>query len=496
VSKDGTLIFEHSPGRQNGKTDLHFDSNRMLKVGIASQMSSAKKAISGETGSIIEIDPLDGESQVIGFSPVSGPKWVDSIGWGLMVQEDTDLVFGPILSSTYKFAAILLSIMAIGVTVSWLFSSRLSLQLGKVAENLAKEAGALSSSSAEMATSSTELSEASTEQASAIQETAASIDEVSAMVKKNADNAGQSQKSSEKSRVSAEEGQRAIQTMIRAIEGISDSNSNVMNQVEESNKRIGEIVKVIGEIGEKTKVINDIVFQTKLLSFNASVEAARAGEHGKGFAVVAEEVGNLARMSGNAATEISQLLDSSIKKVEEIVESTRSRVQGLMTESKSRVESGTKIAHECHESLNHILTSVKEVDGMVSEISAASQEQSQGVAEINKAMNQLDEATQQNSQVAQNAATASEKMSGQASMLKSIVDQLIVVVTGEGSILESSHDPIHSNEKTLTGDIVRISDKRKSKKIANQEISSEVPFKKVVGGDSFPDPNDPRFKDI
>lgn len=102
--------------------------------------------------------------------------------------------------------------------------------------------------------------------------------------------------------------------MIHSITEISESNDRIMSQVADGNRKISEIVQVISEIGNKTKVINDIVFQTKLLSFNASVEAARAGEHGKGFAVVAEEVGNLAQMSGNAAKEISDMLNGSVSR--------------------------------------------------------------------------------------------------------------------------------------------------------------------------------------
>ena len=115
------------------------------------------------------------------------------------------------------------------------------------------------------------------------------------MVKRNEENAEGSKIISDQGMQSSEAGRKAMTSMMEAIHEIDESNKDILKTVEDSNNNISEISNSIRQIGEKTKVINDIVFQTKLLSFNASVEAARAGEQGKGFAVVAEEVGNLAR---------------------------------------------------------------------------------------------------------------------------------------------------------------------------------------------------------
>ncbi|MBS1984951.1 MAG: hypothetical protein JST16_12350, partial [Bdellovibrionales bacterium] len=168
---------------------------------------------------------------------------------------------------------------------------------------LGAEASSVLSTSNEIGSSSQSLASASTQAASALQQTAASIEEMTAMVKKSTENAAKSNQVSSESLASVNRGKSSLDEVIRAIDEINQNNTRIMTETEESNRQITDIVKVITEIGAKTKVINDIVFQTKLLSFNASVEAARAGEHGKGFAVVAEEVGNLASMSGNAAKE-------------------------------------------------------------------------------------------------------------------------------------------------------------------------------------------------
>jgi methyl-accepting chemotaxis protein len=203
---------------------------------------------------------------------------------------------------------------ALAILLGILFANYLSNRLNILVEKMSDSASNVTDSSHHVSSAGTKLSSSTTEQAAAIQQTVAAIEEVSSMVQKNAENSKRSEDVSTKSQEKAQQGKEAVQAMIHSIDDIKISNTDIMQQIDKSNQQISDIVKVISEIGNKTKIINDIVFQTKLLSFNASVEAARAGEHGKGFAVVAEEIGNLAQMSGNAAKEISQMLGDSIRK--------------------------------------------------------------------------------------------------------------------------------------------------------------------------------------
>lgn len=216
--------------------------------------------------------------------------------------------------------------------------------------------------------------------------------------------------------------------MVSSMNRIKDSNDAVMAQVSDGNKKISEIVNVINEIGNKTKVINDIVFQTKLLSFNASVEAARAGEHGKGFAVVAEEVGNLAAMSGNAAKEISTLLDQSIQQVQTIVADTQNKIETLFEGSKTRLQEGTNIAHECEQGLSEIRQSVSTAETLSKKIAQAALEQNKGVEQINVALTQLEQLTQTNSQAADQTSGLSQDLSAQAGALKEAVQRLGTII--------------------------------------------------------------------
>lgn len=303
--------------------------------------------------------------------------------------------------------------------------------LNAISNELKSSGQLVSSSAGQIATSADELSQAANEQAAALEETSASVEEINSMISTNSENAKDSARISEQSLESVEKGKVIVTQMINAIEEINTSNNGIANQVNESNKDIQEIVKVIAEIGNKTKVINDIVFQTKLLSFNASVEAARAGEQGKGFAVVAEEVGNLAAMSGAAAQEISTMLNESIQKVEGIVKNSKEKIERLVNDGKLKVDAGTKIANECGDVLNEIVTSVANVSRMTTEISTASQEQAQGVHEITKAMAQLDQVTQQNTVNSSESAKAAEDLSTQAEALKRLVQNLVQTVEGE-----------------------------------------------------------------
>ena len=151
-----------------------------------------------------------------------------------------------------------------------------------------------------------------------------------------------------------------------------------MQEVEKSGEEMREVINVINQIADKTKIINDIVFQTKLLSFNASVEAARAGEHGKGFAVVAEEIGALANMSGTAADEIASLLTQSTRTVETTIEGSQSRMKHLMEKGSDVVAKGMEISNQCSTSMDKIVTEIDGLSIKMEDVTQAGAEQAKG----------------------------------------------------------------------------------------------------------------------
>lgn len=391
------------------------------------------------------------------------------------------------ISQKAKVTIIIISIFGVvfSTIVGFIFATKVTNSINEIVKHLEGSAHQVSSAANQIASASEELSQATTEQAASLQETSSSIEEINSMVNANTENAKHSVDASSDSLHQAEKGKLVVEEMIKAISSINDSNNNIMEQINVSNSKMEDIVKVIGEIGQKTKVINDIVFQTKLLSFNASVEAARAGENGKGFAVVAEEVGNLAAMSGNAAIEISAMLDISMKKVEEIVKDSNEKMGKLVQEGKTNVDAGTRIAKDCGEVLNGIVTTVAGVSKSITQISSASQEQSQGVQEITRAIAQLDQVTQENTTNAAESAHSAESLSHEAQTLLNLVQNLVTTMEGELKQNTVSIQRATSAKETIEKKVVK-------KQIVEKKISKV----KTPKNESYPSHDDARFSDV
>jgi methyl-accepting chemotaxis protein len=441
IDRLNTVMLERAGMGETGETylfgtdqlmrsDSHLDKENLnvvtsFKNPEKGQISSESvaMALEGKSGSSSTLNYL-GNKVISAFAPID----ILGLKWGLVAEVSELEAFAPLRSLEIAFYIIFtLSFLGIGFLAFYVANS-FTKKLTIIAELLSNSAQRVANSSQSISVSSSNLSNAAIKQSSSLQETVSSIDEISSMVQRNADAAGTSAEVSFKSNEAALRGKKTVESMITSINDIAEGNNEIANEMQRNNGEISKIVNVISEIGDKTRVINDIVFQTKLLSFNASVEAARAGEHGKGFAVVAEEVGNLASMSGKAALEITEMLDSSIKQVSDIVESAKRKVEGLVSESKGKVADGIKTATECEDSLNEILKNVESVNEMVKEIASASSEQSTGVQEVTKAMQLLDQTTHQNTSVAKESSEMSRNLHEQADELNAAVKDLMEVI--------------------------------------------------------------------
>ncbi len=232
----------------------------------------------------------------------------------------------------------------------------------------------INTASKEIAAGNSDLSQRTEEQASSLEETASSMEELTSTVKQNAENAKQAnQLAIGASDVAGKGGAVVGQVVV------------TMDSINESSRKIVDIISVI----------DGIAFQTNILALNAAVEAARAGEQGRGFAVVAGEVRNLAQRSAAAAKEIKSLIGDSVEKV----------------------EGGSKLVAQAGQTMEEIVSSIKRVTDIMSEITAASQEQSQGIEQVNTAITQMDEVTQQNAALVEEAAAAAESLEEQAQNL-------------------------------------------------------------------------------
>lgn len=275
-----------------------------------------------------------------------------------------------------------------GLAFGVFFAISLSKAISAVAKELAGGANHVTQVAEQISTSSFSLSQAASQQAASLEETVATMEELTSMVKVNSENAKQAAALASSTREVALKGEKEISTLIESIQSISSD-----------SKKIAEI----------TSVIDDIAFQTNLLALNAAVEAARAGEQGKGFAVVAEAVRNLAQRSAESAKNIAALISGSVEKIER----------------------GNAQAHQGGVVLSEIVSAVKKVSDLNSEIATASEEQSHGIAQIGQAMNQLDQVTQQNAASSEEAAAAAKELTVQSETLLGSVGTLNCIVAGE-----------------------------------------------------------------
>ena len=318
------------------------------------------------------------------------------------------------------------------IVIAFIFSSlssfgmlkRISAVLGNVTENLSHASNNISTKTASMKEDTQNFNKILEAQSSGVTETAASIQEISAMVTKNSDSAADSAKSAQETTNLAAKGQESTTKMTNSVESISKISTQFINELQGNTEEINQMLVIISDINEKTKVINDIVFQTKLLSFNASVEAARAGEHGKGFSVVAEEIGNLANMSGEAATEITDLLDSSLGKVKSIVDMNKTIVSSMSEKVLAEVNTGKEVSTNCRTILDEVVSRMSSLNQAIDQIAISSDEQSTGVAEINAAVRQMDSSIGNLSQLSAKSAKDADSLNSTVSDLDRALNSL------------------------------------------------------------------------
>ena len=290
------------------------------------------------------------------------------------------------------------SMMIIGALLAVLLGSGLAFiitrgitrPVKRIIDGLNEGADQVAAASGQVSSASQSLAEGASEQAAAIEETSSSLDEISSMTKQNAENAGQANILTEETR--------------QIVGSANESMAEMVSSMKEINSASEETSKII-------KTIDEIAFQTNLLALNAAVEAARAGEAGSGFAVVADEVRNLAMRAAEAAKSTA----------------------GLIEETTKKVRAGSSLVERTNEEFGRVGQSARKVAELVSEIAAASRQQSEGIDQVTQAAADMDKVTQENAANAEESASSSEEMNAQAEQMKRMVDELISLVEGNGN---------------------------------------------------------------
>jgi methyl-accepting chemotaxis protein len=274
-----------------------------------------------------------------------------------------------------------------GVLLAFFIARGITNILQRISNQMGESAEQVSSASGQVSSASQSLAEGSSEQAASIEEISSSLEEMSAMTKQNAGNANQ-----------------ADNLMKEANQVVGQANDSMT----ELTVSMDEISKASEETSKIIKTIDEIAFQTNLLALNAAVEAARAGEAGAGFAVVADEVRNLAMRAADAAKNTADLIEGTVKKVKD----------------------GSDLVNTTNEAFTEVANSAAKVGELVGEIAAASNEQAQGIEQVNKAVTEMDKVVQQNAANAEESASASEEMNAQAEQMKGMVYEMVALVGG------------------------------------------------------------------
>lgn len=309
---------------------------------------------------------------------------------GILIVEIISLASGITMGRNITSPLVIagcLSTILISQYIAWLVAEDIKKSVNRVLIDLSETSGNLHSLSSSLTSTGHKLAEGSTEQAASIQETSSTLEESSSMVHQTTQNTKEADILAKRTKEAAAKGDSEMQTMLEAMKELKNSS---------------------GEIGKIIKVIDEIAFQTNILSLNAAVEAARAGDAGKGFAVVAEEVRNLAQRSAQAAKDTAGIIESNINLSEKCLGITE-QVSG---------------------SLSDINNESNKVSELLGEITTASQEQEIGIGQINKAISQMESVLQSNAATAQESATSSEQLSVYSDNIKNIMGDLNYLLSG------------------------------------------------------------------
>lgn len=407
VDGNGKILFEYDP--ELHKSDkFKYDEQVLGKLDLSKENQVVNKVTRGTKGAEYVVHARKKVEQLVGFSPFDNAQFLDGLNWGILVSLPKTMALGNILSNERNFIFGLLISLVVCLTLAFIIAKFIGRSFIAESSKLTDSSVTSHQLSKVLFESSDSVASATVEQSAGIQESVSALSEMGSMISQTATSAKTSMESAQKMNNKAKEGEHIMEEMMYSFRSI-----------QEANQQLQKISSIIQEVSKKTNIINDIVFKTQLLSFNASIEAARAGQHGKGFAVVAEEVGNLAKVSGSAAKDIELMLQDSQKQVQEILDSLHEKIEKSSTVSNQAVTNFKDISQE-------IEVIVSQIRG----ITDACAQQELGVQQTSTAMSQIDIATQKNSSTAQETLGAAKRLADENTKLKDIATSIYALING------------------------------------------------------------------
>jgi methyl-accepting chemotaxis protein len=375
--------------------------------------------------------PKPGESKPVG--KISYVKLFPEWGWIIGTGTYTDDLNREIAKTSCVIGGVVGSIILGALLLSYLMARSIARPVSAIMQGLNQSAEEVSSASGQVASSSGSLAEGASEQAASLEETSSTMEQMDSMVKKNAENTKEAARLVEVSR-------QSMKTSHKSLKGTKECMGNISSAGEETAKII--------------RSIDEIAFQTNLLALNAAVEAARAGEVGSGFAVVADEVRNLAQRAATSAKDTERLIGETL----------------------GYIQQGNELVAKTMEEFYQMGEDAKNVSNLFNEISVASEEQAQGIHQVNTALQQIDKVTQQTASNAEESASASAQMSAQSEQMKRFVDELIGLVGAAANGEQGCKGPEAARPKRGLRSVLAHKVSRRQGRTKNKTVLRGIPI--------------------